>query len=260
MKECPKTSELIKKNKSIDYNAILSAKTSWTDPDFGKDGSVIAWVDQEEWGTVAQYIDYVKWRKLSTYENGMYKNEWRLWGDNGAQPDDVKQGFLNNCWFFGAIQSMAENKGTIEALFNTNDTKLNDAGIYAVNFRLLGNPVTVYVDDWMPFITMSKGKTTTLFGDVTDTNKAIWPLIMEKAYAKLHGNYEHMDRGSPTSALFNLTGVPAVYYDHDKEDQAHVWAMLKEHTANKDHVQCQTRPSSMVDNKHGLVSSHIYSI
>ena len=44
---------------------------------------------------------------------------------------------------------------------------------------------------------------------------ALWGPLIEKAFAKLHGNYEAIENGDPTHSIEVLTGAPSTYYDHD---------------------------------------------
>ena len=61
----------------------------------------------------------------------------------------MNQGGVGNCWFIAAASSVAEVPGRLEKVFLNTDTKLNEAGIYAVNLYTLGVPHTVIVDDYM---------------------------------------------------------------------------------------------------------------
>jgi hypothetical protein len=36
----------------------------------------------------------------------------------------------------------------------------------------------------------------------------LWPMLVEKAYAKMHGCYENIAQGSVAYALRDLTGIP----------------------------------------------------
>jgi calpain-15 len=38
----------------------------------------------------------------------------------------------------------------------------------------------------------------------------IWVMLIEKAYAKMYGNYEVIEGGNPAHAMFDLTGAPTV--------------------------------------------------
>lgn len=45
----------------------------------------------------------------------------------------------------------------------------------------------------------------------------MWGPILEKAFAKLHGNYSHLTAGDPRSAARALNGSPAVQHAHSKK-------------------------------------------
>lgn len=79
----------------------------------------------------------------------------------------------------------------------------NNAGVYAVTLYPIGIPQTVVVDDQLPF--GSDGKL--LFGN-TGTDGGLWGPILEKAFAKLSGNYEYISGGWVDESLRLLTGAP----------------------------------------------------
>ena len=58
------------------------------------------------------------------------------------------------------------------------------------------------MDTRIPYNTQSK---TPLYGHCADHNE-FWVPLMEKAYAKLHGNYEMLNGGQMTESLVDLTG------------------------------------------------------
>jgi hypothetical protein len=60
----------------------------------------------------------------------------------------------------------------------------------------------VIVDTRIPYSSATK---TPLYGHCADPNE-FWVPLMEKAYAKLHGNYEMIDGDSMSSSLVDLTG------------------------------------------------------
>lgn len=63
---------------------------------------------------------------------------------------------------------------------------LNSAGVYAVKMYMMGIPVTVTIDDYLPFYSGSYG----LYYAKRSGDGALWMPILEKAAAKLFGNYE----------------------------------------------------------------------
>jgi hypothetical protein len=70
--------------------------------------------------------------------------------------------------------------------------------------------VTTAVDDQFPTWPVSQSHVRPLFASPKpgshDGVKEIWPMVMEKAWAKLHGSYEATDAGDNHDALQYLTG------------------------------------------------------
>jgi len=50
-------------------------------------------------------------------------------------------------------------------------------------------------------------------------------MLMEKAWAKLHGNYARIIAGSAQKTLRDLTGAPTYLYWTDNEN---IWEMINE--------------------------------
>jgi len=49
-------------------------------------------------------------------------------------------------------------------------------------------------------------------------NFQIWPALIEKAWAKIMGNYSQSDMGYPNSSLRALTGVPVFSHNLHEMD------------------------------------------
>lgn len=47
----------------------------------------------------------------------------------------------------------------------------------------------------------------TVFAKLTDNN-GLWPVLLEKAFAKFHGNYATIEGGATNKAIEVLTGAP----------------------------------------------------
>ena len=51
-----------------------------------------------------------------------------------------------------------------------------------------------------------------------DGNTEMWPLMLEKAYAKIHNSYEALDGGRPEHAIVDLTnGISELITFEDEE-------------------------------------------
>ena len=86
----------------------------------------------------------------------------------------------------GAISGMP--KHVKEAFLVEEKTQV---GVYAVKMYLLGSPITVTLDDFIP---IDMYYDSTLYATVSEDG-AIWSPILEKAMAKYLGNYEAMNGG-----------------------------------------------------------------
>ena len=147
----------------------------------------------------------ITWKRVGdVYENAT------LWGQQGIRPDDVRQGLLGNCWFLASASAIAEKPARMEQVFLNLESELNEAGIYGVNLNGLGVPYTVIVDDRIPTIkSWAKGKEvdrspfTALAKD-----GSIWMTILEKAFAKTHGNYLHIEGGDTRMGVDQIYGAP----------------------------------------------------
>lgn len=115
-----------------------------------------------------------------------------------ANPSDVCQGQLGDCWFLSAVAVLAEVPRISEVIITP---EYNEEGIYTVRFCIQGEWVPVVVDDWIPC--ESPGKPA--FATSRKANE-LWVSILEKAYAKLHGSYEALEGGLVQDALVDLTG------------------------------------------------------
>ncbi|KAE8735485.1 Calpain-type cysteine protease DEK1 [Hibiscus syriacus] len=115
-----------------------------------------------------------------------------------ANPSDVCQGRLGDCWFLSAVAVLTEVSRIPEVIITP---EYNEEGIYTVRFCIQGEWVPVVVDDWIPC--ESPGKPA--FATSKKANE-LWVSILEKAYAKLHGSYEALEGGLVQDALVDLTG------------------------------------------------------
>ena len=166
-----------------DYWSIASGDKLYTDKDFTADESALFWADIGEGKAGSNEF---KWYRASEKLAGH-----SLFGSNGVTPEDVRQGALGNCWFLSAAAALAEEPGRIESVF-VND-KASKNGIYAVNFYTLGVPHTVIIDDYLPIREVYNEDTDdyeweSYFAKMGPDND-IWFPLLEKAFAKYHGNY-----------------------------------------------------------------------
>ena len=178
----------------------------------------------------------------------------------GIEPADVCQGRLGDCYFLSVISALAEEPGRIESLFNTQE--VNAAGIYSLNFFLNGKRQEVFVDDFVP---CDRQSLLPCFA-YSEQCGEIWAILLEKAWAKLHGSYCMVRSGSSVSTFPHLCGAPSSQFDHNyQEDLEKFWAILKDASERKYSIASSTydtdvNQSGPKDAKRGIVSGHSYSV
>ncbi|CAN0887743.1 Calpain-type cysteine protease DEK1 [Linum grandiflorum] len=115
-----------------------------------------------------------------------------------ANPSDVCQGRLGDCWFLSAVAVLTEVSKISEVIITP---EYNEEGIYTIRFCIQGEWVPVLVDDWIPCESPGKPAFAT-----SRKGNELWVSLLEKAYAKLHGSYEALEGGLVQDALVDLTG------------------------------------------------------
>lgn len=146
------------------------------------------------------------WKRPQEYMQGTPK----LYEDD-VDPNDISQGALGNCWFLAAMASLAENPALVKRLFITDE--YNEFGIYQLRICKNGEWVVVTVDDYIP-CTLKGGP---MFS--SNRGNELWVVLLEKAYAKLHGNYWQLRAGYVSHGMMDLSGCPTFRFGFPQERQ-----------------------------------------
>ena len=187
--------------------------------------------------------------------------------EDDIDPNDIKQGFLPNCWFLSALSSLAERPELVRRLILTQE--YNEEGIYILRICKNGEWVNVTVDDYIPCY-YNAGP---MFAH--SNGNELWVLLLEKAYAKLHGNYIALKSGFSYHAMIDLSGCPTehIKFSSDRsdweeiEDEAEeIWEKLVEADEQGYLISASTPGKDKLTTgegkkpKAGLVPGHAYSI
>ena len=89
------------------------------------------------------------------------------------------------------------------------NSEANANGIYGVDFYTLGVPHTIIVDDILPLYNNTWDGTLDTQLAAIPADGSLWGPILEKAFAKYHGNLLHIEGGVPAMATKTLYGAPA---------------------------------------------------
>ena len=81
--------------------------------------------------------------------------------------------------------------------------KLTDKSVYCIRFAFNGEFQPIYVDSQSMFYKPGYVPKPLLLKSRT---KELWPMLIEKAYAKFYGGFKAIDGGQSHNAMADLTG------------------------------------------------------
>ena len=105
------------------------------------------------------------------------------------EPNDIKQGQIGDCYFLSSLAALAEKPERIRDLFLSQEA--NQYGVYGANLFKNGIKMIVLVDDLIPCL----GKNTSEIEFSKSKGSELWVVLLEKIWAKLHGNYDKISGG-----------------------------------------------------------------
>jgi len=123
-----------------------------------------------------------------------------------VEPNDVEQGSIGVCYFLSALSAIAEFPSRIISLFITKKT--TRAGAYCVRFTVKGLPKEVIIDDYFPCHEEQDDEGNEELELIFSRPKGaeLWVLLLEKAWAKLYGDYIVTEVGFMDEAFEYILG------------------------------------------------------
>jgi len=109
-----------------------------------------------------------------------------------------------------AASAVAEWPNLVKNIFLTQNK--NSAGITGISLFIRGKPYHFALDDSIMFYNSSAYGFAPVYAALSDDKTAAWSMVIEKAWAKVIGNYLKIDGGYVTTAIRALTGVPTFSY------------------------------------------------
>eukprot|EP01062_Namystynia_karyoxenos_P058485 TRINITY_DN50007_c0_g1_i1.p1 TRINITY_DN50007_c0_g1~~TRINITY_DN50007_c0_g1_i1.p1 ORF type:complete len:1368 (+),score=406.53 TRINITY_DN50007_c0_g1_i1:84-4106(+) len=138
-----------------------------------------------------------------------------LWGPRGAEPADVRPGWLGDGGLLGAMAALAElphaaqPHDPLAAIFSDHTPAAASAGAYRLRLCAKGWWHDVTVDDWVPCVRRPKNSIAAFPAYCQPgAGGVVWAAVVEKALAKTWGSYAALESVSPGDALADLTGCP----------------------------------------------------
>ena len=194
------------------------------------------------------------WAKLSEIKDISKLNVLR---DSKNIKDDVVQGELGDCYFLSSLASLAENPQNIKNIIS--NSKVND-GVFEANIYIHGEPVKIKVDDSFPVANASK----IAFAGINENTGNIWPMILEKVWAKCNKSYEDIIPGNSADAFQFLTPAPYDTYYHTQEISPTLFKTIQD-ASNDNYIILaditETKNTNLDTlSKMGLITNHAYSV
>ena len=194
-------------------------------------------------------------------------------GMNSFKGPEYMIQILGDCWFLAAVAAVAEERHRIDKVimpeFNETETA-KELGLYRFRFFDL-DWYDVIIDD-----VLAKGYV------AEPAKNEYWVPLIEKAYAKFHGNYETLIGGFSLNGLYNLTGGltiglskedsegPSAYWSTDEVNGFDLFEFLMKN--QEDAIYCSGNSITAAENiardiagktetadKNGLIAPHAYS-
>lgn len=104
----------------------------------------------------------------------------------------------------------------IKKIFHPDSRQYREDGLYTV-MLFSGSPQVITLDDRF-FSSYGKSLFANLTTDDSTKEREIWFLLLEKAYAKMHGNFKIIEGGGIDVALEELTNGIGFTITHSKQD------------------------------------------
>eukprot|EP00971_Amphidinium_carterae_P095228 1883851-Amphidinium_carterae.1 len=164
----------------------------WRDPEFPHNSTSLGVSPEGE-------IAWIPCRNLR-------RGTWELF--DGIDPNNLLQGQLGNCWLVAAMSCLAEFPEAVRSLFQQRSPQEDSAGRYTI--RLFDHRKDkfedVVVDEFVPCHAPRwwDSEARPLFA--RPNGNEIWCILLEKAMAKLWGNYAALNDDHCGTAFRALTG------------------------------------------------------
>ena len=241
--------ELLKHSKKYEEAKLEARHSKYTDKDFPPSLASL-----KGFGERQDYSDSSLSKFIWLRPDKFFKGKPTVYDE--INPDDIIQGNLGDCYLLAAISSIAMVPYRLERVFLTK--KYNPQGIYVVALCINGIWEDVVCDDLFPCKPHSLKPA---FNYSRDSK--LWVMLLEKAWAKIHGGYLNIAAGLTREALRDLTGASAKTYFVEDGSEG-LWRIIHQGfnrnfimTAGSDNLSFG---SDQFVSKIGLAGSHAYSL
>ena len=180
---------------------MYTGANPWTDPMFVPCKDNLCPSDKKGWILPENvlFTDVMGWEKYNwcRVEDILNSKNYQVFED-GISPDDIIQGSIGDCYFLSAVGSLCKFSHYIDRLFLTKERTKEH--LYGVFIYLNATWKLVIIDDFLPYT----GKKFRKFAFSSSGGKELWVALLEKAWAKINGNYAKIGCGGSPTEIFDV--------------------------------------------------------
>ena len=171
---------------------------------------------------------------------------------NDISVDDVRQGYLGNCYLMSSLAAMTNIPQLICQLFRS--FQLSKNGCYEIGLNIEGEWEIVLLDDYFP---CSKKTRVPIFAK--PNGPELWVMLLEKAWAKINGGYLNITGGYASEVLSTFTSFPIETFDLNIKDIDLIWNEFTKAFKEGHIITCCSKFDNEIE-KYGLVSGHTFTV
>ncbi|RAR11821.1 cysteine proteinase [Stemphylium lycopersici] len=241
-----------------------------------------------DFSTTAKLLSYKSSRNSAGSPRSVHRIDWIFdkpeFVIDGFSSSDLKQGSSGDCWFIAAVATICSNPALMNKVCVARD---EECGVYGFVFYRDGEWIWTVIDDNL-YLSQSDfdaewgdrydptnaretkykknyqtGSEALYFASCADENET-WLPLLEKAYAKVHGDYDAIAGGWSGEAVEDLTGgVTTKVMTNRVLSKEKLWKELLQ--VGQKFLFSASSPSSGAygddaDARRGLALSHAYSV
>ena len=172
---------------------------------------------------------------------------------------DVVQGALGDCYFLSAISVLGEKY--VRRIIISTEEEWRKSGCFYVTFFRDGEAEEVIIDDFFPAFPNDDWA----FAKGDDDGTELWPMVLEKAYAKMYGSYNFIEAGKVQYALSDMTdGFPEqIDLKLDGQNLNSLWQKIHTLSRYGSLLGAGSPDNALGDraiNEMGIVQGHAYAV
>ena len=238
---------------------IYKGKDPWTDPLFKPEKASLCPYDKKGWILPKQAIENdiknfknFKWARV---EDIFDSKDYSVFLE-GISVDDIVQGSINDCYFLSTLGSLCKFPELVDKLFYFKEKTKEH--IYGVYLYINGEKQLVLLDDFLPYVGVAFKQ---LAAGKSQENQ-IWVSLIEKAWAKINGNYIRIGCGGSPNEVFDV--LTEAYSEeipikNNEEVSENVWNKLIDGEKKGFVMTAGTTGKDYIE-EYGLEPAHAYTV